>query len=155
MELGAYFKLLCDSIAASMIGEGHDLKLTVGGAGGVVSPRVSVSMGLIVTELVINALKHAFPHAQSGSIVVSADVRGPNWSLSVKDDGVGMPANAAEIHTGLGTSIVQALAQQLEAVVEVTPARPGTMVSISHTQIALVDGDETAAALPSTIRPAA
>jgi two-component sensor histidine kinase len=39
--------------------------------------------------------------------------KGPNWTLSVGDDGVGMPADPAEAKPGLGTSIVDALAKQL------------------------------------------
>ena len=100
--------------------------------------RVSVSLGLIVTELVINALKHAFPEGRAGAIVVDCGFRGPNWVLSVSDDGVGMPTDRSQRHTGLGTSIVEALAKQLHAVVAVAPGHPGTHVSITHTQIALV-----------------
>jgi two-component sensor histidine kinase len=141
VELNAYFTTLCESIAASMIGDGDRIALVVTGSGGVVEARVSVSLGLIVTELVINALKHAFPSQRPGKIIVDFEFRGPNWVLWVSDDGVGMPANPADIRTGLGTSIVQALAKQLSAVVEIEPGLPGTRVAITHTQIALVDDD--------------
>jgi two-component system, sensor histidine kinase PdtaS len=97
-----------------------------------------VSLGLIVTELVINALKHAFPGERSGKIKVGYHSHGPNWTLSVTDNGIGMPADAAAVKPGLGTSIVQALTMQLHAVVEIADANPGTAVSIAHTQIAAV-----------------
>jgi len=139
VELQAYFTSLCDSISASMIPSGDRLVLAVEGARGTVDAAVSVSLGLIVTELVINALKHAFPGHRAGRITVECQFRGPNWSLSVTDDGVGMPTDPAEIRTGLGTSIVEALAKQLQATVEVGSARPGTRVDITHTQVALVD----------------
>lgn len=155
VELHSYFIELCDSIAASMIADDARISLSVAGAGGVVDARVSVSLGLIVTELVINALKHAFPDGRSGSIVVDCGFRGPNWTLSVSDDGVGMPADAADIRIGLGTSIVQALARQLDAVVIVGPARPGTCVSIRHTQIALVDQGDPPKREPVAASPAA
>jgi two-component system, sensor histidine kinase PdtaS len=138
VEVRAYFGNLCDSIAASMIADSDQLSLRVTGVGGLVAARVSVSLGLIVTELVINALKHAFPDHRRGTIVVDCEFRGPNWVLSVTDDGVGMPDDAKQRHKGLGTSIVQALASQLEASVRTEPARPGTRVAIAHTQIALV-----------------
>jgi len=108
------------------------------------SADVSVSLGLIVTELVINALKHAFPSDRSGKIKVDYRSHGPNWTLSVTDDGVGMPADAAA-KPGLGTSIVQALSGQLQAVIRVADAKPGTAVSIAHTQIAAV---QSAGAMP-------
>lgn len=141
VELDAYFKSLCDSIAASMIADSQKLSLSVAGPGGVVEARVSVSLGLIVTELVINALKHAFPGGRPGKIVVACDFRQPSWSLSVSDDGVGMPRDPALIRTGLGTSIVEALAKQLLATVEIGPAHPGARVVITHTPVALVSAD--------------
>jgi two-component sensor histidine kinase len=139
VELHAYFTDLCDSIAASMIADSDELSLVVAGAPGVVDARVSMSLGLIVTELAINALKHAFPEHRHGTITVQFEVHGPNWNLSVTDDGVGMPTDPSRVRTGLGTSIVQALAKQLSATVEISSAEPGTRVAINHTQIALVD----------------
>ncbi len=146
VELQTYFVSLCDSIAASMIADSDQISLIVTGEGGMVAPRTSVSLGLIVTELVINALKHAFPDSRQGKIVVNCHVRGPNWSLSVTDDGVGMPSQVTR--TGLGTSIVQALAKQLEATVETSPAHPGTRITLTHTAIALVDDAEAGPPAP-------
>ena len=141
VDVGAYFRNLCDSIAASMIRDSQQLSLAVAGPCGVVEARVSVSLGLIVTELVINALKHAFPEGRCGKIVVDCDFRHANWSLTVSDDGVGMPVNPALVRTGLGTSIVEALAKQLEASVEIGPGRPGTRVVIAHRPIAHLQAD--------------
>jgi two-component sensor histidine kinase len=140
VELHTYFTNLCDSIAASMIADTEQLSLVVIGFGGEVEGRVSVSLGLIVTELVINALKHAFPGGRRGKITVDCDFRTPNWVLSVTDNGVGMPSDLSQVPPGLGTSIVQALAKQLLAVVDVGAEHPGTRVTITHTQIALVGG---------------
>ena len=147
VEVQAYFTRLCESISASMISEPDQISLTVEGGEGVVEARVSVSLGLIVTELVINALKHAFPNGRRGKITVDYNFHGPNWILCVRDDGVGMP-RPAPLQTGLGTSIVRALAGQLNASVEVTPERPGTQVSIRHTQISLVADDPETASEP-------
>jgi two-component system, sensor histidine kinase PdtaS len=145
VEVHAYFTSLCESITASMIGDLDHVSLTVDGGEAVIEARVSVSLGLIVTELVINALKHAFPDGRPGKITVEYSLHGPNWVLCVRDDGVGMPPAGAVVRVGLGTSIVQALAKQLDASVENVPAHPGTQVSIRHTQIAMVeDGPELA-----------
>ena len=142
VEVGAYFTRLCESIASSMIGEVDHISLVVM-VRSVVSARVSVNFGLIVTELVINALKYAFPDARPGQITINFRSNGPNRRLSVSDDGVGMPTDLSLIRAGLGTSIVQALAKQLDASVEVVAASPGTRVCIEHTQIALVgESDE-------------
>ena len=93
---------------------------------------MSVSLGLIVTELVINALKHAFPDHRDGRIEVKYDSQGDDWTLSVGDDRVGMPQDPASAKSGLGTSIVEALAKQLDAHVVVSDVAPGTEVSIIH-----------------------
>ncbi len=87
----------------------------------------------------INSLKHAFPGGRKGRITVSYQAHGPNWTLAVADDGVGMPKDAASNTPGLGTSIVEALAKQLGARVKVIGSHPGTTVSIAHTQISAVD----------------
>ena len=155
VDLHAYFTSLCQSISTSMIGERAQISLTVAGGAGVVPARISVSLGLIVTELVINALKHAFPDGRPGKITVDYDFQGPNWVLCVRDDGVGMPPAGAAVRKGLGTSIVQTLAGQLNASVEVVPQRPGTKVSVHHIQITLVrDAPETVSAPLAPARPA-
>jgi two-component sensor histidine kinase len=102
-------------------------------------------LGLIVTELVINALKHAFSHSRGGKILVDYHSQGPNWTLSVSDNGVGMPS-APIAKAGLGTTIVQALARQLGAIVSVADANPGTRVSVARAYVPVLVGQ--AAAMP-------
>jgi two-component sensor histidine kinase len=82
----------------------------------------------------MNALKHAFPaDTTQGRIVIAYDVDGTNWKLSVADNGVGKPDGVfAQSKTGLGTGIVKALAQQLDAKVETLADPLGTTVSITH-----------------------
>jgi two-component sensor histidine kinase len=145
VALRPYLTALCESIGASMIRDHSKLSLEVTVDESVTSADVSVSLGLIVTELAINALKHAFPDDRSGKIEVDYNSHGPNWTLSVSDTGVGMPKNAGDAKAGLGTSIVQALAQQLQANITVSDRNPGTSVSLAHTPIAVVHGNANAA----------
>ena len=152
VDLHTYFTSLCESMAASMIDDTKTVALVVTG-GGSVSSRVSVSLGLIVTELVMNSLKYAFPNSRAGQIQIDYQAQGPNWTLTVKDDGVGMPVDPSLISTGLGTSIVQALARQLQASVETAAATPGTIVSVNHSQIALVIDDAGPPAASFSKRP--
>ena len=147
VELDSYFRQLCESLGASMISDPDQLSIEVTKDKSKVHADVSVSLGLIVTELVINALKHAFPDGRSGKIMVGYSSRGPNWTLSIADDGVGMSAEPAPATAGLGTSIVEALAKQLRARVQVANANPGTNVSIIHAQIAVVGGKPNQAAV--------
>ena len=134
VELRPYFTALCESIGASMIRDHNQLSLDVAVDDSVTGADVSVSLGLIVTELVINALKHAFPGDRSGGrIKVGYHSSGADWTLSVIDNGVGMPTGPVAAKPGLGTNIVQALTQQLHALIEIGDAKPGTAVSVVHT----------------------
>ena len=93
-------------------------------------------MGLITTELVINALKHAFPGGAKGTIVVSFASSPSAWRLSVADDGVGISSHLPEAPAtgGLGTSIVEALTRQLGGRLTTSAASPGTTVSVTVPQ---------------------
>ena len=144
VALKPYFEQLCVSVGASMIRDHDQLSLHVDCDDTAVAADISVSLGLIVTELVINSLKHAFPGGRNGRITVSYHAHGPNWTLAVADDGVGMPKDSESQTPGLGTSIVEALANQLNARVQVVGGHPGTTVSVIHTQISAVAADAKA-----------
>jgi chemotaxis protein methyltransferase CheR len=133
IELGPYLRQLCDGLASSMIGENDAVAITASATAGTIKPEEAVNFGLIVTELVINALKHGFPDGRHGHILVSFVATGRGWKLSVSDDGVGrLPATAERGHTGLGTSIIEALARQLGAEVTITINCPGAATTITH-----------------------
>ncbi|MEO7026584.1 MAG: histidine kinase dimerization/phosphoacceptor domain -containing protein [Caulobacteraceae bacterium] len=136
VELKSYFKELCESISASMINDPRQLILEVEADGSSASADVSVSLGLIVTELVINALKHAFPGGRPGRIAVSYHSGVTDWTLGVDDNGVGMPVDRASSPPGLGSSIVAALAKHLDAEIKIGKSDPGTSVTLVHRVIA-------------------
>ena len=132
IEIGPYLSKLCESLAKSMVGERRPLSIKVEATSGRATSSEAVSLGLIVTELVINALKHAFPRGTcEGQILVKYDAGKPGWRLSVSDDGEGVGEAGADVHTGLGTSIIEALAQQLTAKVQRFAGPTGTTVSIT------------------------
>jgi chemotaxis protein methyltransferase CheR len=134
IDMVPYLSKLCATLATSMISDNRSITVKVIGKGGIATPREAESIGLIATELVMNAIKHAFPTEQSdGRIVIAYDVDGTNWKLSVADNGFGRPEGTfAQSKTGLGTGIVKALAQQLGAKVETLADPAGTTVSITH-----------------------
>jgi two-component sensor histidine kinase len=134
IEIAPYLSKLCESLACSMIGGTRPISLKVVGEGGSATSRQAESLGLIVTELVMNALKHAFPDDKAkGRITVAYDMIGTNWKLSISDNGIGKPAGGfAQGKSGLGTGIVKALAHQLDAQVETIAGPEGTTVSITH-----------------------
>jgi chemotaxis protein methyltransferase CheR len=138
VELAPYLARLCATLAASMIDDHRPVSLKVHAGGGTVSSGQAVSIGLIVTELVINALKYAFPHnRRDGTITVDYDLDDPNWKLMVSDNGIGRPADQLEdSKSGLGTTIVEALAKRLDAGVDIEMNAHGTKVSITHAPLA-------------------
>lgn len=78
------------------------------------SLEVSVPLGLLVTELVGNSLKHGFPDGRTGSIRVRLSRRGDKTSLEVEDDGVGLPAGFdLSRTTSMGLQLAGSLAGQL------------------------------------------
>ena len=138
IEMVPYLTRLSDALAASMIGDTRPVTLKVVGTAGSLSSRQAESVGLITTELVMNALKHAFPSENmKGRINIAYDVDGTNWKLTVADNGIGKPDGVfAQSKTGLGTGMVKALAQELNANVETLAGPEGTIVSITHATFA-------------------
>lgn len=128
--LKPYLTQLCLSLGASMIEDHDQVSIEVTGDGSAINSEISVSLGLIVTELVINALKHAFPSGRSGRVEVDFRSSRDGWVLRVDDDGIGMASGKAEPKAGLGTALVSALAAQLSANIFVTEGNPGTAVSV-------------------------
>jgi chemotaxis protein methyltransferase CheR len=134
IELGPYLSKLCETLATSLIGDNRPISLKAIVGEGMATSSQAVSLGLIVTELVINALKHAFPQdTKNGLVTIVYEVAGTDWKLSIADNGIGRPEGVfAQPKTGLGTTIVKALAHQLDAQVEVVSGSLGTTVSITH-----------------------
>ena len=132
--LAPYLHRLCESLAGSMIGDSRPIELTVNADDGAASSSDAISIGLIVTELVINSLKHAFADdADGGLISVTYEREETDWRLTVSDNGMGSPGGQViEDIPGLGTGIVGALARQLGAQVEIVTAPQGRSVSIAH-----------------------
>ena len=131
VELGPYLTELCASIGASMIRDHKKVVLSVEIENASIAAEASVSLGLIVTELVINALKHAFPHGREGKILVRYAVEGSIWTLTVSDDGAGMSPDKKTAKAGLGTSIVEALTAQLGGELVISSSAAGTTIAIN------------------------
>ncbi|HEY0301332.1 MAG TPA: histidine kinase dimerization/phosphoacceptor domain -containing protein [Rhizomicrobium sp.] len=134
IDIAPYLKKLCESLAGSMIGDSHPAALNVLADDGQMLSAEAVSLGLIVTELVINALKYAFPvETGDAAVAVRYEVSGAAWQLSVSDNGVGRAdPDGVAAKGGLGTSLVRALAQQLDAEVAWLNSPRGMTVAITH-----------------------
>lgn len=91
----------------------------------------AIPCAMIVHELVVNSLKHAFPGDRRGRVRVTCRREGANFvSVVVEDDGVGMPERTAgNASGGLGWTLIDALVRQLRATLRITRS-PGTRVEI-------------------------
>ena len=133
IQIAPYLTKLCMSLADSMIGENRLATIAVVADECAILSADAVSLGLIVTELVINAMKYAFPDTgKAGTVKVQYEVNGADWKLSVSDDGIGRTEGGPPAKGGLGTSLVKALAHQLDAKVETASSPAGMRVSVSH-----------------------
>jgi two-component sensor histidine kinase len=82
--------------------------------------NTAIPLGLIMTELVSNSLKHAFPAGRTGTITVGLHDDGASLVMTVRDDGIGLPAIAdARTTTSLGIQLVGDLTEQLGGTVTV------------------------------------
>ncbi len=91
----------------------------------------AIPSGLILRELVTNALKHAFPDGRKGTLSVRVRKHGARHVvMEVADDGVGPPSPASERGHSLGWKLVLAFARQLSAAVSVTHEQ-GTTVRVT------------------------
>ena len=93
-----------------------------------VSADRAIALGLLINELVTNALKYAYPDT-GGEIRVAIRPSAPDhYTLAVSDDGVGMPAGDAGSPKSLGTKVITSLARQLGGTVTWHRTQPGTRV---------------------------
>lgn len=136
IEVSGYLEKLCDGLARSIVLDSRPIAIEVNATKGKIPSRNAVSIGLIVTELVINAIKYAFPvFTGAEKVLVSYETRATDWRLVVSDNGVGRgetPKAAAEPGSGLGSLIIEALAKQLDARVEITSSEHGMSVTVVH-----------------------
>jgi len=94
-----------------------------------VDPDRAVAIGIIVNELVMNAVKYAYPDG-AGPIHVELTTKDDQIELSITDEGVGLNVRADPRSTGMGQRIVAAMASKLEASVERDPAHSGTRMIV-------------------------
>ena len=131
IQIDDYLSELSERLATSLT-ETVRLSVVIDGAAKIESNR-AIAIGLIMTELIINAIKHAFPRERHGEIIVAYHTMESGWSLSVSDNGVGVSNPVTDAgQSGYGTQIVKALAEELDARVLLKSSAKGTCVSLVH-----------------------
>jgi two-component sensor histidine kinase len=111
-----------------------------------IDPDRAVAIGIIVNELVMNAVKYAYPDG-AGPIHVELAAQGDNVVLAIADDGVGLNVKVDPRSTGMGQRIVSAMATKLDASVERDPVHTGTRIVLRFCRVDRpATGSTTAAA---------
>jgi two-component sensor histidine kinase len=99
-----------------------------------IDPDRAVAIGIIVNELVMNAVKYAYPDG-AGPIHIDLTAQGDDLVMSIADEGVGLSVKTDPRSTGMGQRIVSAMASKLEASVERDPAHAGTRIVLRFRRI--------------------
>jgi two-component sensor histidine kinase len=131
--LNQYLEALLEDLRRSA--EGNRMsRLTLKAEPVEIDPDRAVAIGIIVNELVMNAVKYAYPDG-AGPIHVELAAQGDNLLLSIADDGVGLNVKTDPRSTGMGQRIVTAMASKLEASVERDPVHVGTRIVLRFGRI--------------------
>ena len=132
VQLGDYLNSLIGELENSLQAEGRTASIRLDVEGFPMPTEKVASLGVIVTELVTNALKYAYAGREPGEVRVKMRRQDSQVRLVVEDDGIGWGGTGKPQGTGLGSRIVKAMAHGLEAQVSYGEG-PGTQVQVTFT----------------------
>jgi two-component sensor histidine kinase len=131
IDFGPYVERLTANLFRSYTGSGGRVSLHVDVKDIRLDADRAIPCGLIINELVTNALKYAFPGGRNGIVVVAMRQDDDQIELTVSDDGVGIPEGFDLAETeSLGLQLVNMLANQLDGKVSLSSS-PGTKFTIT------------------------
>ena len=134
VALDRYLIDLCQAIASASSSSDRTWTIIVDADPFIISTDIAVPLGLIVNELVTNAIQHSRPVDEGGSVHVKLEAHVGNFLMSVSDAGDGPAAvQTGELGArhGLGTRIVETLARQIKATVTKGRSVAGYTVTVA------------------------
>lgn len=123
IEAVSYLRNLCDLMRRSYTGGTSHISIDIHAEGGPVYLMMDQALpfGLLVNELVMNAIKHAFIHKEQGTIEISVSQDSDHTTLMVRDNGIGLPEHIElGVTRSLGFQLIPGLAEQLDAELTLT-----------------------------------
>jgi two-component sensor histidine kinase len=150
VEVADYLAVICRDLTASTSDGANDRRVRLWAIKAELPAAEALALGLIVNELVINALKHAYPEG-GGLIDVNFEHSPGGYRLIVADHGVGFSDARVEKFDGVGSTFVRQFAARLRGLITTTDNAPGVRVSLTFGQrTTAIDPTRTVADSPAT-----
>jgi two-component sensor histidine kinase len=145
IDLKWFLEDLCAELRRGGLSRGRSVELSVQSPSEVIGPEIAVPLGLLVTEAITNAYKHAFDEHDDGHIRVEVVRESQNMLvLAIRDDGKGFdPASGVIDGSGLGHSLIEAFVRQLRGELEIRSDH-GTVVQVRFPAVQRAEEKRTA-----------
>jgi two-component sensor histidine kinase len=117
VALDQYLVDLCREITAASSSADQAWTLAVDADPLVIRTDLAVPLGLIVNELVTNAIQHSRPSSRGGRVQIALKTAPDSFSISVSDEGNGPPLHADTQTSGIGARMIEAFARQIDATI--------------------------------------
>ena len=115
-------------VAEGLVLPDRQIEIKVTGEAGSVRADLATPLAVTLTELLQNAIDHAFPHGAGGTIAVEVGRDGHEIVMIVRDDGAGIPGGALK-GARLGLQIVRSLIEEMSGTFEIT-SEGGTRIEV-------------------------
>jgi two-component sensor histidine kinase len=129
VEATPFLEALCQDILASM--GNNNVFVVVSPSSIRLRREKAMLVSLIVAELMMNAIKHAFEQGRPGSVVIRLEAKGSEYHLIFADDGKGLPEGSNIGTSGLGSRIVRSLVEQMAGTIRSQSSPAGTTIEIA------------------------
>ena len=139
VDFGTYLTDLCGSLSRSLASEGR-IELKVEAEAADLPLDTVIPLGMVVNELVTNAIKHAYPPPRSGLVSVIFRRDGERFRLVVEDGGCGLPEPSRAAIGGLGMTLVNSLVGQVQGKLAIRH-NPGAVFEITFPAAGVVADD--------------
>ncbi len=116
IDMGDYIRTLSNDLFYAYVTNDQKIQIKLDVEDIMVDINTSIPLGLIINEIITNALKHAFPNEMPGSILISFHRAADKLKLEVADDGIGFPKDLDYKNTSsMGLQLVNSLSNQIDA----------------------------------------
>jgi len=131
VDLKWFIEDLCAELRKGGYASARSVRLEVDLPSMELAADAAVPLGLLVTEAVSNAFKHAFTGRQHGLVRLTARSEDGQLVMSIVDDGFGLAGQqVSELKPGLGRSLMESFARQLGGQIDVVSTAEGTTVTL-------------------------